>query len=56
VGAAVLAATPHLGGCAAAIAAMVRIGQRVEPDPQLAAAYDDQYARFRTALQERGYR
>jgi sugar (pentulose or hexulose) kinase len=55
VGAAVLAAMPHLGGCSQAIAAIVREGRRVDPDPELADAYDLQFERFRAALRERGY-
>ena len=55
VGAAVLAAMPHLGGCREAVAAIVRAGHTVEPDPALAAAYAEPLERFRAALRERGY-
>ena len=56
VGAAVLAAMPHLGSCSAAIAAIVRAGREVPPDARLADAYEGLYQRFREALRERGYR
>jgi len=56
VGAAVLAASPRLGGCSEAISSIVREGQSVEPDERLADAYDAQYERFEDALRERGYR
>ena len=36
--AAVLAAAPHLGGCARAIRQLVRLDKRVEPEPGLSAA------------------
>jgi sugar (pentulose or hexulose) kinase len=55
VGAAVLAAAPHVGGCEEAVAAIVRAGERVEPDSALAEAYDERFERFRAALQQRGY-
>jgi sugar (pentulose or hexulose) kinase len=55
VGAAVLAATPHLGGCQEAVATLVHAGATIEPDSALADAYDDQYAQFQTALTQRGY-
>ncbi len=55
VGAAVLAAMPATGGYEQAAAAIVRSGRRVEPDPALAAAYDESFSRFQFALQERGY-
>ena len=55
VGAAVLAATPHCGGCREAVAAIVRSGQEIEPDSTLMAAYDDQFEALRTALDKRGY-
>jgi sugar (pentulose or hexulose) kinase len=55
VGAAVLAALPHLGTCRAAVAALVRPGSTVEPEPRLVAAYAEPRERFRAALRERGY-
>ncbi|NOX55202.1 MAG: FGGY-family carbohydrate kinase [Planctomycetes bacterium] len=55
MGAAILAATPFLGSCQAAIARLVRTGQSIEPDPRLAAAYEEPFGRFRTSLQERGW-
>jgi sugar (pentulose or hexulose) kinase len=55
VGAAVLAALPHCGSYADAAAAIVRAGRRIAPDPRLADAYDEGFARFRQALQQRGY-
>jgi sugar (pentulose or hexulose) kinase len=55
VGAAVLAAAAFLGDFAAAAERLVRIGRRVEPDPKLATAYDQQYASFKAELQRRGY-
>lgn len=55
VGAAVLAAMPHLGGCRQALASLVRSGEQVEPDDELARAYGAEYERFRAALRERGY-
>lgn len=55
VGAAVLAAMPHLGGCREAVAALVRAGRTVEPAARLAAAYTEPLERFRTALRERGW-
>jgi sugar (pentulose or hexulose) kinase len=55
VGAAVLAAMPHLGGCHEAVAALVRAGAIIEPDSVLAEAYDEQFAQFRNALKQRGY-
>jgi sugar (pentulose or hexulose) kinase len=55
VGAAVLAAMPHLGGCREAVAALVRAGRMVEPEPRLAATYSEPLERFRTALRERGW-
>ncbi|MBI4581645.1 MAG: FGGY-family carbohydrate kinase [Planctomycetes bacterium] len=55
VGAAILAAAAHLGGCGAAIQRMVRIARRCEPDERLAAAYNEVYGRFCAVLHERGY-
>jgi D-ribulokinase len=56
MGAAVLAAR----GCAfssvaEAAGAMVHIGQRVEPQAEQAAAYQERYARFLDACRQRGY-
>ena len=50
-----LAALPHLGSCREAVAAVVRPGRTVEPEPRLAAAYAEPLEQFRAALQERGY-
>jgi D-ribulokinase len=55
VGAAVLAAVPHVGGYAEAANAIVHPGREVEPDHQDAAAYDGLYESFRSALSEQGY-
>ena len=55
VGAAVLVAAAYLGDFARAAQGLVRIGQRVEPDSRLAAAYDEQFLKFRAELQRRGY-
>jgi sugar (pentulose or hexulose) kinase len=55
VGAAVLAAIPTTGSCAAASQRLVTSGRIVEPDEQLAAAYDGPFARFQEALSQRGY-
>jgi len=55
VGAAILAAMPHLGSCHAAVNALVRSGQCVDPDERLADLYDEQYGRFVAGLRERGY-
>ena len=55
VGAAVLAAMPHVGSCREAVAALVRPGRTVEPEPRLAAAYVEMLERFRAAMQERGW-
>lgn len=55
VGAAVLAAMPHVGSCREAVAAVVRPGRTVDPEPHLAAAYAERLERFRAALHERGY-
>jgi len=46
---------PALGGCREAVAAIVRAGHAVDPDPALAAAYAEPLERFRAALRERGY-
>jgi sugar (pentulose or hexulose) kinase len=55
VGAAVLAAAAFLGDFASAAQRLVRIARRVEPDPKLAATYDEQYASFKEEIQRRGY-
>ena len=55
VGAAVLAAMPHVGNCREAVTALVRPGSTVEPEPRLAAAYAEPREQFRAALRERGY-
>jgi sugar (pentulose or hexulose) kinase len=55
VGAAVLAAVPHLGSYGDAVSALVRTGRQIEPDPSWAAAYDASYRQFQAALRERGY-
>jgi sugar (pentulose or hexulose) kinase len=55
VGAAVLAAAAYLGDFTRAVQGLVRIGRRVEQEPQLAVAYDEQFLRFKTELQRRGY-
>lgn len=55
VGAAVLAAVPHLGGCQQACEAMIRTGHNIEPDADLARAYAPTYDRFRSELRQRGY-
>jgi sugar (pentulose or hexulose) kinase len=55
MGAAVLAATPALGGCADAIQALIRCEQTVEPHTPWCDALDESYQRFLTALHERGY-
>lgn len=55
VGAAVLAAMPHVGSCGAAVQAIVRPGRSVEPDDRLAADYGAEYERFLEALRQRGY-
>mgnify|MGYP005841296919 CR=1 FL=1 len=56
MGAAILAAGQvWYPGLAAAARHLVRIERVVEPRPQLRAAYDERYARFLKALQERGY-
>lgn len=55
VGAAVLAAMPHCGGCAPAVSALVRPGTTVEPEAALISAYAQPWARFYEALRERRY-
>jgi xylulokinase len=55
VGAAVLAAMPTAGGYEQAAASIVRSGQSVEPDAELAGAYDELYPQFLSALKDRGY-
>ena len=55
VGAAVLAAVPHLGDCETAVSAIVRAGRCIEPDDRRMAAYDEAYERFQAALRKRGY-
>jgi len=55
VGAAVLAAMPHMGSCGAAVQTIVRPGHCVQPDDRLATAYDGAYEQFLEALRQRGY-
>ena len=55
VGAAILAAMPHAGGCESAVAALVADGQSVEFSEALADGYDEGFGRFRDALAEKGY-
>lgn len=55
VGAAVLAATPHLGSFQQAQAQMVRIHRRIEPEHDLQRAYGEQYERFCDRLRSQGY-
>lgn len=55
IGAAALAATPHMGDCAAAISEIVRTGRCIEPNPDWIDAYNGRYECFTTALRERGY-
>jgi sugar (pentulose or hexulose) kinase len=55
VGAAVLAAAPFVGDFARAARMLVHIGRRVEPEGRLAAAYDEEFNRFKAELQRRGY-
>ena len=55
VGAAVLAAVPHLGSCRQAVACIVRAGRAIEPDSVLANAYARLYEQFQDALRQRGY-
>jgi sugar (pentulose or hexulose) kinase len=50
VGAAVLAAMPTLGSCAAATTQLVRLGRTVEPVPEWSDRYERQYQRFREML------
>lgn len=54
LGMAVLAAAPD-GRLAATAEAMVRIDRRYEPDPAARERYDEPYARFVTALADRGW-
>lgn len=55
VGAAILAAAAYLGDCRQAIGRIVRLARKIEPQEQLAAAYDEQFERFCEALRARGY-
>ncbi len=55
IGAAILAATAHIGDCREAIRRLVRVSRRVEPDERLVHAYDDGMERFRGELKRRGY-
>jgi sugar (pentulose or hexulose) kinase len=55
MGAAILAASASLGGCQASIRKLVRVTRQVEPEDQLARAYDDGFERLRLELQRRGY-
>jgi len=56
MGAAVIAAGGTLyRGIVPAARAMVRLAAEVRPRPELAAAYDDRYQRFRAACRARGY-
>jgi xylulokinase len=55
VGAAVLAAMGHFGDCRQAIEAMIHIARRVEPEPSLCEAYEEDFAQFKKELGERGY-
>jgi xylulokinase len=55
VGAAVLAASEHRGGCRQATAAMVRSGRAIEPDAVLVRQYAQLYEPFQDALRQRGY-
>ncbi len=56
MGAAIVAAGSVMhDGLVAAARAMVRIGKRVQPRPELKAHYDERYARFRAELVRRGY-
>ena len=55
-GAAILAAgLEHFEGLEAAARAMVRIEKEVAPRPQLAAVYNEKFARFREECMRRGY-
>jgi xylulokinase len=55
VGAAVLAAMPLLGSCAAAVSHIIRSGRTVDPEPAWVESYRERYPRFIAALRERGY-
>lgn len=55
IGAAILAATSHLGDSREAIRRLVRVSRRVEPDDRLIRAYDEGIERFRAELKRRGY-
>lgn len=55
IGAAVLAATPALGGCEAAIEALIRRERTVEPHMPWTAMLDEAYLQFLGALRERGF-
>jgi len=55
VGAAALAAMPHVGSFEEAARAIVRAGHCVEPDDRLALAYDETFEQFQVALEERDY-
>jgi D-ribulokinase len=55
VGAAVLTAAAFFGDFARATQTLVRIGPRVEPDMQLAAAYDQEFIEFKAELHRREY-
>jgi sugar (pentulose or hexulose) kinase len=55
VGAAVLAASAYLGDFARAAEMLVRIGRRIEPEPLLAVAYEEEFLKFKVELQRRGY-
>ena len=56
MGAAVVAAGAiAYDGVIRAARAMVRMTKQIEPRPQMRAAYDERYARFRAELSRRGY-